>query len=327
MIAVVTGSNGFIGSHLVEALLEQGFYIRCLHFTNHGSTSKNRSRIEHYTIDYTDPHAIMETRALEDAEYVFHLAGVTKCLTMEEFRSGNVLPTKNLLQVLVKGKNQLKRIVYISSQAAAGPANTFDNPITEANIPEPIESYGQSKLEAERIVQAYADKIPFTIIRPCAVYGPRDVDFLNVVRLIDNHLSIYPGYRDKYISIIYVTDLVNGILRAAQSSATVGKTYFLCADEPISWCSIHNTFANIANKYVIELSIPQFIVDLVCKAGDAYSRITGKYSLMNSQKIALSKPNYWICSSEQAKQDFGFVTRVSLKQGMEMVYRWYKGEY
>jgi len=323
MITVVTGSNGFIGSHLVEALLEQGFYVRCLDIAHDVKVKTTNSRIEYCTIDCSDVGTIKKSKVLDDAQYIFHLAGVTKRVTLEQFRIGNVLPTKNLLEVVVEKRIQLKRFVYISSQAAAGVANSLDRPLTELCKPEPIEAYGKSKLEAERIVQKYIDQIPCTILRPSAVYGPRDVDFLNIFKLVTNRLSIYPGCRDKFISIIFVKDLVNGIIQAARAPVSTGKNYFLSSEKPVRWRDIHGIIAKVADKTVVDINIPHWMVNFASRFGNIYSRLTGNYSLINSQKIALSKPHYWVCSSQQAKKDFDFETKFSLEEGMEKTYQWY----
>ncbi len=323
MIAVVTGSSGFIGSHLVEALLEQGYTVRCLDTRSNTSTPPHNQRAKHYAIDCAEPHTLMESRVLEGADYVFHLAGGTKAIDLEEFRRWNVLPTKNLLQVLTERRIRLKRFIYVSSQAAAGPAQSLDRPITEETSPEPVEDYGRSKLEAEQVVQEYISLISYTILRPSSVYGPRDVDFLNIFKQANNHLSVYPGYRENVISIIFVADLVNGILQVTRTKTTQGKTYFLSTDQPLSWREIHRAIANVVNKNAIELSIPQGIVDLICRAGDLYSKLTGKYSIVNTRKAALSKSRYWICSSDRAKQDFGFMPHMSLLEGLQITHRWY----
>jgi nucleoside-diphosphate-sugar epimerase len=244
-------------------------------------------------------------------------------VTLEEFRNANVLPTKKLLEVVVEKGIQLKRFIYISSQAAAGAANSLDHPITELCKPEPIEAYGKSKLEAEYIVQEYADQVPFTILRPSAVYGPRDLDFLNIFKLITNRLSIYPGCRDKFISILFVKDLVNGIIQAARAPNSKGKKYFLSSDEPVRWSKIHGIIAKVADKTVVDINIPHWIINFVSKFGNIYSKLTGKYSLINSQKIALSKPNYWVCSPQLAKIDFDFETHYSLEDGLKKTYHWY----
>jgi len=324
MIAVVTGANGFIGSHLVEELLTQGFRVRCLDNRKSVHSFIEDARVEYYTMDCSQLDVLSDAPILENVDYVFHLAGGTKHTNLEEFRRSNVLPTKNLLQCLKKKRIQLKRFLYMSSQAAAGPAHSFDQPITETRIPKPSGDYGKSKFEAEHIVQDFSTVIPYTILRPSSVFGPRDVDFLNIFRQVKIHLSVFPGYSNNYISIIYVTDLVKGILQAVRSPVAVGKIYFLSNDDPVRWKDIHRMIANVQDKRVIEFHLSQKLVSAMGRFGDIYSKLTRKYSIINSQKIALSKPKYWICSSERAKQDFGFSTRVSLLDGLRMTHHWYR---
>ena len=323
MIAVVTGSNGFIGSHLVEALLQQDYHIRCLDIQEARGRSAQDTRIEHYTVDCGDLDALRQTQVFTNADYVFHLAGVSKRVKLEEFRCGNVVTTGNVLQVLVEKNVRIKRFVYISTQAAAGPASSLDHPVTELSEPKPIENYGISKLEAEHVVRELAAQLPYTILRPGTVYGPRDVDFLAVFKQINRHMSVYPAYRTKYINIIFVTVLVNGMLQAARTPEAAGKTYFLCNDDPVMWQDIHRGIAGVQNKRVFELDIPQCVVDVIAKILGLHSKITGYSGMVNSEKIALSRPKFWVCSPERAKRDFGFAARVPLLQGLETTYRWY----
>jgi nucleoside-diphosphate-sugar epimerase len=323
MIAVVTGSSGFIGSRLVEALLERGFTVRCLDTRPNHDVMAEKHRIETYTLDCTDLTVLSESSILDGADYVFHLAGITKALNLEEFRRLNVRPTENLLKLLAEKGQRLKRFLFMSSQAAAGPAPALDQPVTESDKTEPIEPYGQSKFEAETIVYEYRSTIPCTILRPSSIYGPRDVDFLQIFKQIRHHVSFYPGYRHNYISILYLNDLIDGILGAAQAQATEGRTYFLCADEPVTWQQIHNAIAQAMDRRVVEFNVPQFFVDFACRMGDAIMKLTGRYTVVNTRKADLSKSPYWICSAERAKHDFGFKTRFSLLEGMRETYRWY----
>jgi len=323
MIAVVTGSNGFIGSHLVEELLRQGFFVRCIDIHDCARYLPDSPRITYYCINCADIEAISKTDILEDADYVFHLAGSTKNVKLEAFRKGNVLPTENILQVIVNRNIHLKRFIYISTQAAAGPAESLSQPVSEKMTPHPVGYYAQSKLEGEYAVQRYTNQVPFTILRPASVYGPRDVDFFNIFKQINNHLCLYPGNRDKYISLIYVADFVRGMIQAAQSPRTKNQTYFLCADDSVCWREIYTSIALVEKKRATAFNIPQSVVEFFGKLGDFYGRMTGQFSIVNSQKILLSKPSYWICSAEKAKKDFGFQATVTLSEGLEVTYRWY----
>lgn len=323
MIVVVTGANGFIGTHLIKTLLQKKFTVRCVdnQYSNH--TIFENPRIEKHIIDCTNEKALANSNVFDNADYVFHLVGVTKQINLEGFRKINVYPTKYILKILKKKHIPLKRFLFVSTQAVIGPADSLDHPKNEEDSPEPVEFYGKSKWEAEQVVQQFQDQIPCTIVRPSSVYGPRDVDFLTIFKQIMNHLSVYPGYRENYISIIYIRDLTHGMIQAALSPNSRSKTYFLCHDSPVSWEDIHNTIARISKKRVFELDIPQAVVDIFGKAGETYSILTGKAIIINLQKITLSKQNYWICSSERAKKDFGFKPQVSLEEGMKMSYQWY----
>ena len=119
-------------------------------------------------------------------------------------------------------------------------------------------------------------------------------------------------------------DLVKGILQAAKAPKSLGETYFLAANAPITWKTLYNEIAQVMGKTRVEMNIPQFLVDAAGRLGDYYSNKTGRFTLMNSQKIALSKPDYWICSAEKASLGFGFATEFSLFEGLTETYRWYK---
>lgn len=320
----MTGAGGFIGGHLVEALLAQGFCVRCVDTDDCGRWSSDDPRREHHAVDCGDARQLRESRVLEGADFVFHLAGATKAVSLEQFRAWNVLPTRMLLQFLADEKIKLKRFVFVSSQAAAGPAPSLDRPLTEEDLPDPVGDYARSKLEAELTVREYARRIPCTILRPSSVYGPGDADFLTIFRQIQNHVCMFPDYRDRYIAILYVEDLIRGILQAGRSKKAEGRTYFLCADEPVQWDTLYRTIARVEEKWTIRFSVPRPVVELCGRAGDLCAKITGKYSIVNSQKVALSRPRFWVCSADRAKADFGFEVRVGLLEGLGQTYRWYK---
>jgi nucleoside-diphosphate-sugar epimerase len=324
MIAMVTGAGGFIGSHLVEALLSKGYEVRCVDTCRIHHGAESNPDVDYHMIDCTDSEALSHYKICENVDVVFHLAGVTKALNLESFQRHNVRPTKNLLELLKEKSGRLRRFVFVSSQAAAGPAPDLDHPSTETDKPNPIEEYGKSKYEAECVVNQYGMHLPCTILRPSSVYGPRDVDFLQIFKHIRHHVSFYPGYRDHFASMIFISDLVDGILQASETQKAVGQTYFLSTDEMITWQQIHQTIQRVQDQRAMEVNVPRPIVDLVCKLGDAIMKWTGHRTIINSQKAALAKSPYWICSSEKALRDFGFKPRVLLDEGMRITYHWYK---
>src|SRR6476646_3361105 len=165
MIAVVTGSTGFIGSHLVDALLARGDTVRAL-VRPETLPELRDPRVEHYEADLLDDRSVRESRVWEGATHVFHLAGVTKGRTLAHFRAGNVFPTANVLAALAARSGVKPHVVVTSSQAAAGPASAPESPVREIDRPVPVENYGRSKLQAEQAVARYRDDLPITVLRP-----------------------------------------------------------------------------------------------------------------------------------------------------------------
>ena len=326
LVAAVTGSRGFIGSHLVETLVARGIRVRRLMRAE--STQElpviSGGAIEQVVVDYDDVRTLQRPGVLDDADHVFHLAGVTKGVSQREFDAGNVVPTKRLLEALSAHPGKLKRFVLVSSQAAAGPARALDAPRDESRPDEPIEEYGRSKLEAERVVASHAGNVPFTIVRPSAVYGPRDRDFLTIFKQAVRGVGLYPASRDRYLSVIHVRDVVRGIIAAATSAQSVGGTYFLTAEPAVSWRDIYAAVAEAIGKPISEINIPQPLVDAAGMLGDVAAWVTGSAGLVTRQKIALSKAEYWVCTSAAAGRDFGFRARIGLREGMKETYRWYR---
>ena len=325
MRALVTGANGFIGSNLVEGLLAQGATVSCLIRRDSTEGYLKGLDIRKYQVDYTDVETLLKCDGIENVEYVFHLAGITQGVTIRDFLRANVMPTKNLLEALKTKGVRLERFILLSSQAASGPAKSLNSPKTTEDYSIPIEYYGVSKLEAEKIVKGYSHLFPITIIRPPAVYGPRDKDFLNLYKQINSGLSIFWGNRYNYISIIFVTDLIMGILKAATNNIAIGKTYFLCDDHPVSWQDIVNILGSILgkrNRYAI--NIPSFVADMLGGIGDVYSLLTKKQSLLNRQKVKLSKPKFWVCSNEQARKEINFTPQFTIEEGLKITFEWYK---
>lgn len=322
MNAVITGSNGFIGSSLVKNLLAEGADVRCL--VRSKPDADKDDGVKRYVIDYTNQESILESGALNNADVIFHVAGVTKHLTLEGFRAGNVLPTKNLIEAASIQAPSLKRFVLVSSQAAAGPASHLEQPVTEHKPPEPIEEYGLSKLEAENILRESSLSFPYTIIRPTAVYGPRDVDFLPLFKQIGAGRGIYPGNKDSYISLIHVQDLVDGILRAATSDRSKNQTYFLTNEESITWQQVYQAISSVLGTAIWELNIPFPLIAFAARLGDLYSKLTGTVSILNSKKIELAKPKLWICSADKARKEFNFTPTIQMAEGMATTFEWYK---
>lgn len=301
MIAAITGANGFIGQHVVRRFREAGWDARPVVRSDFDSDQLER----HFA----------------GADVVVHAAGATRAPTHTQLRASNVGLTRRVIEAARRG--HVGRLVFISSQAAAGPASSRDTPTTEQTPPAPHEEYGRSKLEAERLVSAAADLDP-VILRPSAVYGPGDRDFLTMFRLARFGIALHPGNREHWISIVHVEDLAIAIVTAASERCSVGRTYFLANDEPVQWQQLFRDTARCADrKLAVDVEVPAALVRFAAEIGDVAARVTGSAGLLTTEKVALGTARYWICSNGLARREMGFAPRVDLYRGLYETYQWY----
>jgi nucleoside-diphosphate-sugar epimerase len=254
---------------------------------------------------------------------VFHLAGVTRAVREREFDAGNLAPTANLLASLA-ARRARPRFVFASSQAAAGPASAVERPVTEADEPRPVEPYGRSKLAAEFLIASYADRLPATILRPAAVFGPYDRDFLALFRMAERGTILYPGIASQWVSVVHVDQVVTGMLAAASAPQAVGRTYFLAAYAPLTWRAIGDAVASAAQRRVRHVDIPAGLIGVAAAAGEWWGRLTGTVPLATRSKAALAGPRYWVCSGERAAGELGVCATRSLPEAIAETYYWYR---
>jgi nucleoside-diphosphate-sugar epimerase len=314
MKALVTGATGFIGSHLCEKLIKRGYSVTCL-----VRDTSNLKWIENLDLtfvrgDCTDRESLLN--AVHDFDYVLHLAGLTKSCSDDAFFSINTKGTENLIEAVVEKNPQLKRFVYISSLSAAGPSKN-GAPLDEKTLPSPVSNYGKSKLEGEKALLKYKDTIPITILRPAAVYGPRDRDFLVLFKMIKKR--IFPDWGKSYYSFLYIDDLVQGIILCAESKEAEGKTYFLSENSSHSNEEILQIISSVLNAKAIRLKVPKFVIPFCSFIGEKTN--TG---IINKDKMKEFTHSHWICDARKAKEETGFFPRVVIREGMKWTADWYR---
>ncbi len=318
--ALVTGASGFVGGNLVDALARRGYRVTCL-----VRPSSNRQWIHRYRINYvegdiTQPESLLQ--AVRGVDYVFHLAGLTRAPDAETYEYVNARGTRHLLEACLERNPNIRRFVYCSSLAATGPSQE-GIPLVEADPPHPISDYGRSKLQAEAILRGRSEVLPITIIRPPVVYGPRDRDVHMYFRLVYSGVFPILGSRDRRVSLIYVRDLVEGMIQAAESQEAEGELYFLTDGKPHSWEAISMRIAATLGRIPMRVHIPIALLRLVTLGSEAAAHLRGKTALLNRQKFQELMEPFWVCSCARAKQDFGFQPAYSLKLGIEETTNWY----
>jgi nucleoside-diphosphate-sugar epimerase len=318
---VLTGASGFIGSRLRDALLAAGNEVVSLVRASSPATKHGRAA----AVDYADEASLRAVFERERPDYVFHVAGATKGVSREDFYRGNVQPTENLVRALKATHPTLKRFVLVSSLTAFGPSNERP-PLREEDAPEPVELYGQSKLEAERALAREAGALPWTIVRPSGVYGPADVDTLVLFRSARAGINLFYGNHEKRASMVYVDDLISALIAAARSERTCGEGYFICDGVSYTWREIQGHIAAAVGRRTLNLNLPAWTVQVAARAGELATALDRRPRLLNRQKALMDAQSAWLCTHDKARRDFGYAPRVHMSEGTRRAYAWYKAQ-
>jgi nucleoside-diphosphate-sugar epimerase len=319
MKAFVTGGTGFIGSHLVDALIEAANYseVRCL-VRSQDKWLKNKDivRIK------GDLHNLSVLReAIRGVDVIFHLAGVVKAPTYQEFEHANVDATENLLRIAQK--EGVSKVVILSSLAAAGPS--YNGPVTEDDPMMPVSMYGKSKMQMEKMIHSIADSdASYTILRPPAVYGPREDQIYSFFKMVSHRICPIVGDgKTPRISMVYVGDVIQGILKAAEQTKTGVHTYFVSGEEIHTWNEIRSVTTTVMGKKAVPVYIKPALVKKIAGVIEKSASFFGAYPVINQEK-ANEMVLEWTCSIEKAQNELDYNPRYSLAEGISRTIHWYK---
>jgi nucleoside-diphosphate-sugar epimerase len=321
MKALVTGATGFIGSHLVEALLDNNVEIRCLVRPGSNRRWLQGRDLEFRTGDCRDPDSLLD--AVSGVDLVYHLAGVVRARRYEDYFISNSVGTRNLLQACRRANPGLDRFVLVSSQAAAGPSPD-GRPLKENDAPRPISAYGWSKLMAEKETLELKGDLPVVVVRPSPVYGPRDRDFHSLFKMIKLGLSPVIGREQRYLHLTYVKDVVAGTWLASQSQGNCGSVYFLADQRSYSWREIGQVLGKVFNKKTRQLTIPKSISWVVARVAELWAALLRRPATLNREKRREMLAPYWLCDTSRAREELGFRVNHPLPAGALNTLRWYR---
>ncbi|MDH3196667.1 MAG: NAD-dependent epimerase/dehydratase family protein [Candidatus Krumholzibacteria bacterium] len=319
-IALVTGANGFVGSHLCEHLLDGGWRVRALV----RRTSDLRwldARAERVIGEVTAAESL--AAAVEGADTVFHLAGVTRAAGAADYDRVNVTGCEHVARAAARAQRAPRRIVLASSLAAGGPS-TPQTPRVESDPDAPSNAYGVSKRRGETALRAHAGGVDWTAVRPAAVYGPRDRAFVPLARLARSGWTLRLSGNPQPVSAIHVRDLVRGIVAAALADRATGETYYLTHDTPVTWEAVGRTMAAALGRRARTLGVPRAIVPLVALAAGSLARLSGRPNRMPRDRVADLFQSAWTCSGAKARAQLGFEAAIDYEQGMTELARWYR---
>jgi nucleoside-diphosphate-sugar epimerase len=326
---LITGASGFIGSAVVEKALALGYETWAGVRASSNKDYLQDKRIRFIDLPYSDKDKLMaklQSFAAENGrfDYIVHTAGITKALNKSDFERVNYVYTKNFVDALVETQNVPESFVFISSLSAYGAGDEKGyTPISVHHTPCPNTAYGRSKLLAENHIKSIPD-FPYVILRPTGVYGPRDKDYLILMRSIKKGIAVGAGFKKQLLTFIFVEDLVKVIFDCIEKG--IRRKEYIVADGDRYTDDEFNKLVQeaLGKKHVLRIKIPLWIVKPAAYINEKIAAWVGKPTTFNTDKYPIMKQRNWVCDITPLQHDLGFRPDYRLKEGIEKTVRWYK---
>ena len=331
---LITGASGFIGSFIVEEALQRGFEVWA---AVRRSSSRQFLKDEHIHLIELNLDSEMElVSQLGELrfDYVVHAAGVTKCLDKRDFERINTQGTQHLVNALLALDMPLKRFVYVSSLSIMG-AIREEQPyreIREDDIPRPNTAYGLSKLKTEQWLAALNEQLnkrhekplPYVVLRPTGVYGPRERDYFMMAKSIKAHTDFAVGFKQQDITFVYVSDVVQAVFLAMEKGET-GRKYFLSDGEVYQSSTFSDLIRQeLGNPWCLRITAPIWLLHVITFCGEYAGRLTGKVTALNNDKYNIMRQRNWRCDISPAQRELGYKPQVKLAEGVKRSIALYK---
>jgi len=320
VVSFVTGANGFVGSHLVDYLLEKGEEVHAIVRPTSNLRWLDGKNVKIHSCGLSSSEKLKPV--FEGAHYIYHIAGIVKVPTKDGFIKGNVDMTRNVMEAAT-AHSTVKRVLITSSMAATGHAK-LGGEVDETSPLRPIEPYGESKVAQERLAQEYSDRVASTIVRPPGIYGPRDTEIFSFFKAINRGVRATIGSAPKEMSLIHVRDLVQGMHQAATNEKAAGQIYFMGSMERYNWKQLGAIASNVMGKKTRAIKIPHFVIFGIGFAGQFLESTFGMDIPINKDRAyRMTRPS-WYCNSEKAAKELGFKQTISIEEGFKNTVEWYR---
>lgn len=346
MNILITGASGFIGSTLCEEALKHRYIVWAGMRAKSSRKWLQNEWLNFVTLDLSNQESLrhqLTSFKQKNGKWdvIVHAGGSTKCVHKEDFDKNNFECTKNLIEVLTELDMLPEQFLYLSSLGVLG---EIDEEKMDNDTPHPNTEYGKSKLKTEEWIKDFSGKIRdeslemsletmdeshsqlnYTIFRPTGVYGPKETDYLQMVKSVNNHVDMSVGFKPQKITFVYVKDLVDAILSAIGNEKAQGKTYSVSDGEVYSSRDFSDLIQKeLGKKFVLHITFPLFILKIVCKVSDFWMRTTGKLSVLNNDKYNILSQRNWLCDITPIKEDLGYEPKWKLERGVKETIKWYK---
>jgi len=327
MKTLVTGATGFIGTHLVKALVEKGRGVRCLVRETSNTKKIEALGVDLFCGDLQDKQSLEE--AVKGIDTIYHLAGEVFTSQRERYYQVNLGGLNNLLAACLK--SSVRKIIHFSSNSSVGPNPDGNTPINEDTPCRPIVLYGKSKLEGEHAIKHFSKEHGLTtvIIRPPVVYGPgvsRSSRVFTFLNLINKGLFRIVGDGENLISLCYIDNLVHGVLLAEAEKNAEGETYFIADEKPYSINEIAEALAKEEGKKLPKNHLPIWAANILSIGLIIPSKLFGFTSPLPGGVLKELRNN-WFVDISKAEKELGYRPIVSFKDGIRETVNWFKNEY
>lgn len=339
---LVTGASGFIGSFMVSDGLDRGYEMWAGMRRSSSKQYLTDGRIKFAELDLGNPNRLREQLLGYKSEmgggwdYVIHAAGATKSLKREGFFRTNTDGTRNLVNALRDCGMMPQRFVFVSSLSIFGAIKEEKTgtdgsllryfPITDKDTPRPNTAYGESKLAAENFLRAQTD-VPWVILRPTGVYGPREKDYFLMAQSIKQHVDFAVGYQPQEITFVYMMDVVQAAFLACErpEEDVLHHAYFLSDGHSYN----SRAFSDLLQKemdtrFVLHIKAPLWFLHAVCAVNGTLCRWMGKLTTLNMDKYHILAQRNWNCDIEPARRELGYKPQWNLEEGVRASVKWYK---
>ena len=324
MKILITGASGFIGSHLAEKLLSLGHEVWCGVRATTSRKYLSDPRLHFTDINLSSQENIMESLRNIPLDVVVHAAGATKCRRKEDFYTINTLGTQHLVDALeaLYPDTAKPRFIFVSSLSVV-------NSIPSERLGSAT-AYGDSKYRAEEIVRR--SPLPYVILRPTGVYGPREKDYFLMVKSIRQHIDFSVGFKPQRLTFVYVSDVVQAIVKSITQPAEKVVCHTFTLSDGAEYSS--ETFSDLIisaleetegrRPFVLRLRLPLFVLRVVCFFGEWYNRLTGRLTTLNADKYNILSQRDWRCDISSSRELLGYSPEVLLAEGVRKSVKWYK---
>ena len=326
---LITGAGGFIGGFLVEEALKRGYDTWAAVRSSTNREFLQDKRIHFIELDYDDQDRLEETLRDHMGEwgkwdYIVHNLGVTKSTNYLDFERVNYGYLRALVDALQTTAMTPDVFLLMSSLSVMGPGDEESyKPIMPTDIPMPNTFYGVSKLKAESYLKS-VEGFPYTIFRCTGVYGPHERDYYLMIKSIKRGFDFSVGYRKQMLTFIYVKDLVVGVMDALERGPLY-KAYFISEDRAYTQQEFRQIVCEeLGKKHVLPVTCPLWVVKRVCSVAEWIGKVTLKASTLNRDKFKILKQRNWQCDTSEARHDFDFNPRYSLREGIREAIAWYR---